>query len=146
KAEDREEAPAVIVTISDASGKAIRRFTAPVSAGINRVAWDLRLQPPDPVTGPAYTPDLDFPFGSPPPAPFVVPGTYQVALAKREAGKFTPLVEPQRFEVVGVDGPGTRTVTTLAQQQRAAELNREVLGLNSVINEVSARLSMFRRA
>ncbi len=80
KAEDRAEDPAVIVTVSDASGQVVRRFTAPASAGINRVAWDLRLQPTDPVNGPPYKPDPDFPFTSPPLAPFVPPGTYQVAL------------------------------------------------------------------
>src|SRR5689334_12829241 len=32
----------VVVTISDANGKPIRRFTAPSASGINRVAWDLR--------------------------------------------------------------------------------------------------------
>jgi hypothetical protein len=146
KAEDREEAPAIIVTISDSSGRPIRRFTAPAKAGINRVAWDLRLTPPNPVVGPAYTPDLDFPFGSPPLAPYVVPGTYLVSLAKREDGRVTQLTQPQPFAVVGIDGPGARTMATLAQQQQTAELNRQVLGLSRVINETLDRLTMFRRA
>src|SRR4029077_19344038 len=41
KAEDRQEDPAVVVTVSDANGAVVRRFTAPNSTGINRVAWDL---------------------------------------------------------------------------------------------------------
>ncbi|HEY6219820.1 MAG TPA: hypothetical protein VIV65_07160, partial [Gemmatimonadaceae bacterium] len=146
KVEDRQENPAVIVTISDATGKPIRRFTAPVTSGITRVAWDLRLQPPDPVTGPAYTSDPDFPFGGPPLAPYVVPGTYQVSLSTRIDGKFTSIAGPQRFEVVGIDGPGARTVATLTQQQKTAELNREALGLNAVVNEALNRMPLFRRA
>ena len=146
KVEDREEAPAIIVTISDSSGRAIRRFTAPGKAGINRVAWDLRLQPPNPIVGPAYTPDPDFPFGNPPLAPYVVPGTYMVSLAKREDGRVTPLTEPQRFAVFGIDGPGARTLATLAQQEQAAELNRQVLGLNRVVQETLQRLTLFQRA
>ena len=146
RAEDRQESPAVIVTISDPSGKPIRRFTAPVSAGINRVAWDLRLQPTTPVTGPPYASDPDFPFGGPPPAPYVIPGTYSVALSKRVDGVFTKLTDEQKFEVVGVDGPGTRTAATLASQQKAAELTREVFGLNNTINEALQRMPLFKRA
>jgi photosystem II stability/assembly factor-like uncharacterized protein len=146
KAEDRQEDPAVIVTISDASGKPIRRFTAPATSGINRVAWDLRLQPPDPVTGPPYTPDPDFPFGGAPVAPYVVPGTYSVALSKRQDGVFTKLTDEQKFEVVGIDGPGARTMATLATQQRAAGLNREVLGLSSMVDETVNRIKVFKRA
>lgn len=146
KAEDRQEEPAVVVTIADASGKPIRRFTAPTTSGINRVAWDLRLQPTDPVTGPPYVSDPDFPFGGAPAAPFVVPGTYQVSLSKRVDGVFTPIAGPQRFEVVGIDGPGTRTIATLATQQRTAELNRQVQGLSSVVDEALTRMKLFKRA
>ena len=80
KAEDRQEDPAVVVTVSDANGQVVRRFTAPATAGINRVAWDLHLQPTDPINGPPFRVDPDLPFGSPPVAPFAPPGTYQVSL------------------------------------------------------------------
>ena len=146
KAEDREENPAIVVTITDATGKPIRRFTAPSSAGINRVAWDLKLQPPNPVTGPPYKPDPDWPFGDIPLSPYVVPGTYQVSFEKRVNGMFTPIGETQRFQVVGIDGPGTRTMATLADQQRTADLERSVLGLNQVISETLNRMTLFKRA
>ncbi|MEO8578229.1 MAG: glycosyl hydrolase, partial [Gemmatimonadales bacterium] len=146
RAEDREEGPAIIATISDANGRPIRRFTAPSGSGINRVAWDLTLQPPNPVTGPPYTSDPDWPFGNPPVAPYVVSGTYQVSFAKRVNGALTPLGEPQRFQVVGVDGPGTRTMATLADQQRTAELNRAVLGLDQIVRETLSRMTLFKRA
>src|SRR3954465_11158244 len=100
KAEDRAEDPAVVVTVSDASGQVVRRFTAPTSAGISRVAWDLRLQPTDPINGPPYRPDPDYPFTSPPLPPFAPPGTYQVSLLRRVDGVFTPIASPQRFQVV----------------------------------------------
>jgi len=146
KAEDRQEAPAIVVTISDANGRAIRRFTAPSSGGINRVAWDLRLQSPNPVTGPAYESDPDWPFGDPPAAPYVVPGTYHVTFARREDGVITQLGEVQRFDVVGIDGPGGRTMATLADQQRTADLQRAVLGLDQVVRETLSRMTLFRRA
>jgi photosystem II stability/assembly factor-like uncharacterized protein len=146
KAEDREENPAIIVTISDSNGKPIRRFTAPSKSGINRVAWDLTLQPPDPVTGPPYKSDPDWPFGSPPLTAYVVPGTYQASFAKRVDGVFTPLGPPHRFDVVAIDGPGARTMATLADQQRTADLERAVLGLDQVVREALSRMTLFTRA
>ncbi len=146
KLEDREEEPAIVVSISDGSGKPIRRFTAPAKAGINRVAWDLRLQPPNPVTGAPYEPDPDWPFGDRPAAPYVVPGTYQVTFATRTNGTFTQLGEPQRFQVAGIDGPGSRTMATIADQQRHADLQRAVLGLDQVVKEALGRMTLFKRA
>jgi hypothetical protein len=146
KAEDRAEDPAVIVTVSDASGQVVRRLTAPASAGINRVAWDLRLQPTDPVNGPPYKPDPDFPFTSPPLAPFVPPGTYQVALSKRVDGAFSALGAPQRFQVVDVDSVPGRVMATIAEQRKVAELERSVLGTSALVNETLRRVGFLKRA
>ncbi|MEA2329155.1 MAG: hypothetical protein QOE68_4114 [Thermoanaerobaculia bacterium] len=146
KAEDREEDPALVVTISDANGKPIRRFTAPATAGINRVAWDLRLQAPDPVTGPPYKPDPDWPFGNPPAAPFVGPGTYLVRFSTRVNGVFTPISETQPFQVVAIDSAPGRRIASLADQQGIAELERSVLGLDQVVREALSRMALFNRA
>ncbi len=55
RAEAQEEAPAIIVSIADSTGKVIRRFDAPATRGIHRVTWDLRDQgialPPAPPAG-----------------------------------------------------------------------------------------------
>ena len=75
KVEDRQEDPAVVVTVSDANGQVVRRFTASTTAGINRATWDLRLQPTDPINGPPFKVDPDYPFNAPPVAPFAPPGT-----------------------------------------------------------------------
>jgi photosystem II stability/assembly factor-like uncharacterized protein len=146
KAEDREENPGIVVTISDANGRPIRRFSAPSAAGINRVAWDLKLQAPDPVTGPAYSADPDWPFGGPPAAPYVSPGTYHVTFQTRVNGAFTPLGETQSFQVVAIDSPSTRRMASLADQQRIADLERSVLGLNQVVTEALSRMALFKRA
>jgi photosystem II stability/assembly factor-like uncharacterized protein len=146
KAEDREENPAIVVTISDASGKPIRRFTAPSGSGINRVAWDLRLQAPNPVVGPPYTSDPDWPFGDPPAAPYVVPGTYTASFATRVDGVFTPIGEPQSFQVVAIDSARTTPMATLADQQRIADLERSVLALDQVVSEALGRMALFKRA
>ena len=146
KAEDREESPAVVVTISDANGTPIRRLYAPSAAGINRVAWDLKLQAPNPITGPPYQPDPDWPFGDPPAAPYVAPGTYRVSFATRIDGVFTPVGEMQSFDVVAIDGPDARKMASLADQQRIADLGRSVFALDQVVREALTRMTLFRRA
>src|SRR5262249_17564220 len=52
RAEVEEEAPAVYLTISDASGKPVRRITATNAPGLNRASWDLRYPASELRTGP----------------------------------------------------------------------------------------------
>ncbi|HYL78231.1 MAG TPA: glycosyl hydrolase [Bryobacteraceae bacterium] len=52
RAEAEEEAPAIVVTVTDAAGKVVRRFDGPVTRGTHRVAWDLRG--PAPVAAAAF--------------------------------------------------------------------------------------------
>jgi photosystem II stability/assembly factor-like uncharacterized protein len=146
KAEDREEEPAIVVTVSDANGQVVRRFTSTPAVGVTRVAWDLRLQPTDPINGPPFRPDPDYPFFSPPLAPFAPPGTYQVAIAKRVDGVVTPLAGPVRFQVVDVDSVPGRTMATIADQRKVAELERAVLGTSALVNETLTRVSFLKRA
>src|SRR5205823_1717422 len=42
RVEDREEPPAMVLTVSDAQGNVVRKLTGPTQAGIQRVSWDLR--------------------------------------------------------------------------------------------------------
>ena len=150
KAEDRQEDPAVVVVVSDSAGRMVRRFTAPATAGVHRVAWDLRLQPTDPVNGPPYQMDAEFPFSSPPAAPFAIPGTYEVRLYSRVDGAFAPLGAPIRVAIVAADPPEARisgrTITTLAEQQRTAELARSVMGTAALIDETAGRVRFLKRA
>ena len=45
-AEGDEEAPSIILTVTDASGRLVRRLTGPVSKGVQRITWDLRAAAP----------------------------------------------------------------------------------------------------
>ncbi len=150
KAEDREEEPAVVIEVSDANGRRVRRFTGPATAGINRVAWDLRYQSTDPVNGPPYQLDPDYPFSGPPIAPWVLPGNYSVRLYSRVDGVSTPLAEPITVAVVDADAPAaranTRTAATLAADLRNAELSRTIQGAAAVIGETQSRLRFLLRA
>ena len=71
----RDGAPdAAQITFADAGGATLRTLRGPVRRGLNRVFWDLRMEPP--------TPDRDAAgggFGAPP-GPLVLPGTYTVTV------------------------------------------------------------------
>ena len=150
KAEDREEDPAVIVEITDASGQRVRRLTGPTGAGLQRVTWDLHYQPTDPVNGPPYQFDPEFPFSSAPVGPFVLPGQYSARLYSRVDGALSPLGAPVTFSVVDVDPPGSRrnprTATVLASELRNAELERAALGAAAYLDDLDGKLRFLKRA
>ncbi len=139
--EDLEEAPAVVLTVSDSQGNVVRRLQGPLSAGSHRVTWDLRYPSPDPVSLEPF--DWHNPFQDPPRGPMAVPGTYQVALAKRVDGELVPLAEPQSFEATPL---GIATLAAddrqelLAFQRKTARLQRAVLASSSALAEAQGRL------
>jgi len=71
----------VKILVSDSSGKTVRELTGPKEAGINRITWDLRYNPP--ASGAQEQADRFFSIR----APFVLPGEYKVML--RAAGEET---------------------------------------------------------
>src|SRR5688500_5701814 len=70
RAEEEEEAPIVIVTVSDSEGRVVRRLSGPVGAGIHRVNWDLRYPAAGLAAPPPPDADPDF---EPPSGPLVMP-------------------------------------------------------------------------
>src|SRR3989449_7669959 len=73
RAEEEEEAPAIIFTVTDSSGRVVRRLTGPITAGMQRVAWDLRYAPPS--LPPPPNPEAEDPFNEGPAGPLVMPGS-----------------------------------------------------------------------
>jgi photosystem II stability/assembly factor-like uncharacterized protein len=147
RAEEEEEAPAVIFTISDSSGRVVRRLTGPVTAGMQRVSWDLRS--PAPSLPPPPNPEAENPFDEGPAGPLVMPGTYKVSLAKRVDGVITSLGQAQEFQVI-VEGqermsPADRT-NLVEFQQKVARLQRAVQGAVATANALKPRLVAIRRA
>ena len=146
RAEDREEKPSIVLTVSDADGHVIRRLEGPTGGGFHRVAWDLRFAPPDPAS---VTPVEPGPFSSAIIGPMVVPGTFTVALAKRVGGETTALGEPQTFKASAL-GLGTLAAEDeqelLDFQQRTARLQRAVLGAGRAFAEAQDRIAHLRVA
>jgi photosystem II stability/assembly factor-like uncharacterized protein len=148
RVEAEEEAPAILITITDASGTVIRTLTGPAGKGVHRVSWDLRepaatlprVRPPEPEE------EL---FAEPPGGPLVMPGMYQVSVARRVGGVLTPLAGPEKFEVVveGTGAPATASLKELAEfQQKVARLQRAVAGALDAANATAGRLEQIKRA
>src|SRR5690348_7230726 len=152
RVEDREEAPAMVLTVSDAHGQVVRRLTGPVQQGFQRVAWDLRF-PGATVTlaGRAGNPDDEEEpgFGGRGAlGPYAPPGVYQVSLAKRVDGITTTLGTPQRFEVFLIDPEedAGRSPAVIAFEEQAARLQRAMMGATSLAGELTTRVDALRRA
>jgi hypothetical protein len=146
-AEDEEEAPAMIFTVTDSTGRVVRRLTGPVTAGVQRIAWDLRYPPSS--LPPPPNPELEDPFNEGPAGPLVMPGVYKVSVAKRVNGVMTPLGQPQEFQVVvsGQEGMSATDRASLVEfQQKVARLQRAVQGALETANSLKPRLALIRRA
>ncbi len=151
RAEDREEAPSIVLTVSDDAGNVVRRLSGPAMRGFQRVTWDLRHAPVSPVTAARTDEDDDLAalFGGPRGGPLAAPGTYRVQIAKRVDGVLTPLGPAQTFAAAPLQEPSLGTpdrAARLAFQQRVARLQRAVLGSAHVLTETTTRLGLFKQA
>jgi photosystem II stability/assembly factor-like uncharacterized protein len=146
EAEDREDEPAMVLTIRDSAGEVVRRLTGPTRAGFHRVRWNLRHPAPNPVS--VAGEDGSF-WGAGPEGPMIVPGTYQVSLAKKLNGELVPVGQSQSFDAVPL---GAATLEAqdrealLAFQEKTADLQRAVLGAVRAVREADERIEHVRQA
>jgi len=136
----------VIFTVSDEDGHVVRRFTAPVTAGFHRVAWDLRF----PVSKPAQLkPGEEDQFAPPREGPLAAPGTYSVTMAKRVAGVTTPLAGPMTFKTEPLSAatlPAPDRAAVLAFARKTARLQRAVTGAVEAAGEAQNRINYLKVA
>jgi photosystem II stability/assembly factor-like uncharacterized protein len=145
--EDREEEPAIIITVRDVDGNVVRRLNGPIDKGIQRVAWDLCYPDLEPTRLQEET--SRYPWDYPIRGPLVVPGTFSVSLAKRVDGVITPLGEPQSFIVEALQlsalaAPERREI--LAFQKKAGELQRAMYGADEALSEALNRMQFIKKA
>jgi photosystem II stability/assembly factor-like uncharacterized protein len=148
RAEDREEEPAMVLTVTDQAGNVVRRLTGPDSAGFQRVTWDLRYPASVPIIGERPPSGEDGGFFTPT-GPLVMPGAYRVSLTKRVDGVLIPIGESQAFSaqpMLTPSLPAADRAALLAFQRQTAELQRAVMGAAQVATETRTRLGLLRRA
>jgi len=152
RAETEEDAPALLFTVTDEEGKVVRRLTAPATAGVQRVTWDLRYTPPSiPANAPQIPAGVTLPegFTPGPQGALVMPGKYTVTTAVRVNGVVTALPGTQTFNVT-VEGR-ERMTEAEAQvlgdfQRKVAALQRAISGANDAATAAKTRIGFLKRA
>ena len=140
--EERQEKPAVILTVTDEAGAVVRRLESSASKGFHRVAWDLS----HPSSMPAR---LTSPRGRSRSGPLVTPGVYKVSFALSENGKLSPFGETRSFTV---KLPHNAVVSESDNQQRLAHqkrfmgLMRAMMGASNVMNDADKRIQLLKKA
>ena len=115
KAEDREVAPRVELTVRDAEQKVVKRLPASTAKGLHRKAWDFTIQ------GGIMAP----------------PGAYSVDLVQVVEGQTTQLVKPVSFEIE----PLTFSETSPPNQVAIVEFAKRARDLADTISATSAVLA-----
>jgi hypothetical protein len=148
RAEGEEEAPALLLTVADASGRAIRTLTGAATKGIHRVSWNLR-EPAAELPGPRPADADDDLFSEEPSGPLVAPGRYTVAISKRVDGVVTPLISAREFSVEAERVPAAEDAARrelFEFQQKTARLERAVLSALDSANELNTRAGKIKEA
>ncbi len=134
--EDREEEPAVVLTVRDSYGDVVRRIDGEVGTGIHRVTWDFRYPGFEPV-------DLESDGWG----PLALPGSYTVSLDKWVDGELTALAGPVDFEVVPLGEPSLPVAdreAVLAFARETGELQRAVFGAREAADEAANRIKYLK--
>jgi photosystem II stability/assembly factor-like uncharacterized protein len=141
-----EEPPALLLTVSDATGQVVRRLSEPAVSGVHRASWDLRGAGLFPTPPPS---EEDRPRRGRNGGFSVVPGEYRVSLAKRVNGLVTELAGPVSF-TVRAEGDAQRTPTERrsleAMRHKVARLQTAVQGASEILDSLLARSVLIKRA
>ena len=147
--EDREEKPAIMLTVRDAAGDVVRYLKGPAKKGIHRVSWSLTRPSTRPWSPPGKGRERFGASRNPDDGLMVEPGTYSVHLAKRVEGKWTDLGLSQTFEVVPLRDGGTLPGMTPQQlesfKQDYASTQRSLGAINRILTETTKRLTAIRQ-
>lgn len=147
RAEDREAAPAAVLTITAGDGQVLRRITGKPEKGLHRLAWDLRLQNPAPIRLKAPGERDPWDYGAH--GALAAPGRYQASLAFQVDGVLKPVAGPVSFEVKPLDADRL-TPAQWAEYSafcaRMGEAQRQAMGASERLNDAQNRLDHVRKA
>ncbi len=147
EAEQNEEAPYFLFTISDINENVVRKIKTGLKKGVNRITWDGRIAYLGPIS---LRPSRENIFGNPPETSFLaMPGSYTVSLSQSINGKLTELVAPTSFVIRSLGGTTLRAdnIKELTDFHKdLAELQRQFLGTTSKMGDLSNKLKHIRKA
>jgi photosystem II stability/assembly factor-like uncharacterized protein len=147
RAEDRELAPAVVLTISGPDGQVVRRITGEAGKGLHRTAWDLRFQNPAPIKLKQADERDPWDYGAH--GALAAPGRYQASLAFQVDGVLKPVAGPVAFEVKPLDADRlspAQWAEFSAFCARMGEAQRRAMGTSERLTDAQNRLDVVRKA
>ncbi len=148
RAEDREEAPEVYLTIRDSDGEVVSQLQGSTSSGMHRATWDFRYPAFNAVTAQGRGGGFGG-FGRGPRGPMALPGSYTVSLSQRVDAEVTELAPATTFEIaplVEAAIPVQDRAAVLAFQQETGELLRAVTGSQRATADAMRRVQTIERA
>ncbi|MEM9547878.1 MAG: glycosyl hydrolase [Bacteroidota bacterium] len=147
KKEREQKKPQLLFTITDEDGKVVRKLMKGYASGINRIKWDLRFAPKDPIN--LSKPAFYNPWAGKAEGSLVRPGTYYVQMTKYVDGVFTDLGDQQEFEVRMLKErvlPAIDLVAKTEFQREVDELDRSISGAGKLIGEMKNKLKHIKEA
>jgi photosystem II stability/assembly factor-like uncharacterized protein len=127
----------VMISVEDKAGKKIREFEGPREAGINRTAWDLRVNLSANLTA-AQSPEAMGGFGRMMRGPMVEPGTYavKVTVGQKVASKPVSVEEDPRVQISPADRAAryAAILRTSELSGRATKATQTLSGLQANLN------------
>ncbi|MEL7335231.1 MAG: glycosyl hydrolase, partial [Planctomycetota bacterium] len=130
KAEDREAAPRVVLTIRDAKGKVVDRINGSTSKGMHRTHWDMRHTGIGQGNG-----------------PLAIPGTYSVDISSIVDGETKELVAATKFDIQPLTFGDTNPRDRNAIMRFVTDVNRlaiAVRGASRVADDTMKQLDAIR--
>ncbi|MEX0275658.1 MAG: glycosyl hydrolase, partial [Flavobacteriaceae bacterium] len=145
--EKSEEAPGLILMITDQNGQVVNTIVASNKKGFNRVSWNLSHANRSgiPLKAPKPRGDEEF-FTSP---YMATPGTYQATLYKKVQGTLTQLADPVSFQVKQLrDGalPSKPANEIDAFRTAFQDFQQKLMSTNTVLKKSIATVNAMKRA
>ncbi len=140
-AELNEEAPKLLIQLTDEAGNYVKSLEAPNKKGINRVSWN--LEKPSTAALGSVVSDWE------PPSVMVAPGTYHASLVKKENGEITDLSGPVSFEVKPLRSgslAGADPQAVVAFWDEVQALRRSTTAASRILRESKKKLALMQQA
>lgn len=147
KKEREQKKPQLLFTITNKDGDVVRKLMTGYATGVNRLKWDLRYAPKDPIN--LRKPAFYNPWAGKAEGSLVQPGQYTVQMTKYVDGVFTDVGEPQSFEVRMLEDrvlPATDVAAKTSFQREVDELDRSISGAGNLISEMKNKMRHIKEA
>jgi hypothetical protein len=145
--ESREMPSQLVFTIKDMDGQVVRKISKKPKQGIQRLSWDLRFAPKDPIN--LNKSSFYNPFAGKAEGTLVTPGQYTIEMSKSHNGATTKLAGPVAFNVKALNNtvlPANNRIDKVAFQREVAEFGRRVEGAQSLLSEMRDKMRHIKEA